>query len=58
LPSLKTPERTTLKLKYFYKYWEGKLKGEKEMLLNELMRIDYATSMYSGPHNPDNSLRW
>jgi hypothetical protein len=46
IPSTRTPERTTLKLKYFYKYWEGKLKGESKMLLNELMRVDYATSQY------------
>ena len=43
---LKTPERTTLNLKYFYKYWEEELKGENKMLLNELMRVDYATSQY------------
>ena len=34
-------------MKYFYKYREGKLKGENEMLLNELVRADYVTSQYA-----------
>jgi len=33
LPSTRTPERTTLKLKYLYKYWEGKLKGENKNVI-------------------------
>jgi hypothetical protein len=28
-------------------YWEGKLKGENKMLLNEVMRVDYASIMYA-----------